>query len=418
MLWIERIRTVKVWLVIIAVVIAIASLVTSHFLIRDLQAEETKSVEVWAEAMRSLNMADENTDLNLVLKVINGNNKIPVVVLDKEGNVQTFRNVDIKEDNYNDTLIFVKQIAASMKEDGRSILIYLDVDGGSESEMSFDADSAVDVADVNSDMLYQQEDVSSDYIEICYDESIILKRLAWYPYIQLAVVVVFVIIAFFALFASMKAEQNRVWVGLSKETAHQLGTPISSLMAWSEVLRETYPDDELLPEMEKDILRLERIADRFSKIGSIPEPKKEDLCEILLRVVDYMDHRTSNKVTITTHFSTSSVELMIIAPLFEWVTENLCKNAVDAMGGCGSIDVYLSEGENRILVDFADTGKGIAKKNFKDVFKPGFTTKTRGWGLGLSLAKRIVEDYHNGRIYVKSSELGKGTTFRIELPYS
>jgi uncharacterized membrane protein YwzB len=243
MLWIERIRTVKVWLVIIAVVIAIASLVTSHFLIRDLQAEETKSVEVWAEAMRSLNMADENTDLNLVLKVINGNNKIPVVVLDKEGNVQTFRNVDIKEDNYNDTLIFVKQIAASMKEDGRSILIYLDVDGGSESEMSFDADSAVDVADVNSDMLYQQENVSSDYIEICYDESIILKRLAWYPYIQLAVVVVFVIIAFFALFASMKAEQNRVWVGLSKETAHQLGTPLSSLMAWSEVLRETYPDD-------------------------------------------------------------------------------------------------------------------------------------------------------------------------------
>ena len=281
MLWIERIRTVKVWLVIIAVVIAIASLVTSHFLIRDLQAEETKSVEVWAEAMRSLNMADENTDLNLVLKVINGNNKIPVVVLDKEGNVQTFRNVDIKEDNYNDTLIFVKQIAASMKEDGRSILIYLDVDGGSESEMSFDADSAVDVEDVNSDMLYQQGDVSSDYIEICYDESIILKRLAWYPYIQLAVVVVFVIIAFFALFASMKAEQNRVWVGLSKETAHQLGTPISSLMAWSEVLRETYPDDELLPEMEKDISRLERIADRFSKIGSIPEPKKENLCEIL-----------------------------------------------------------------------------------------------------------------------------------------
>lgn len=415
MLWIERIRTVKVWLVIIAVVIAIASLVTSHFLIRDLQAEETKSVEVWAEAMRSLNMADENTDLNLVLKVINGNNKIPVVVLDKEGNVQTFRNVDIREDDYNDSLIFVKHIATSMKDDGRSILIYLDVENGIESGISFDADNG---GYSNGEVYPKSGDSLGDYIEICYDESIILKRLSWYPYIQLAVVVVFVIIAFFALFASMKAEQNRVWVGLSKETAHQLGTPISSLMAWSEVLRETYPDDELLPEMEKDISRLERIADRFSKIGSIPEPKKENLCEILLRVVDYMDHRTSNKVTITTHFSTSSVELMIVAPLFEWVAENLCKNAVDAMGGCGSIDVYLSEGENRIMVDFTDTGKGIAKKNFKDVFKPGFTTKTRGWGLGLSLAKRIVEDYHNGRIYVKSSELGKGTTFRIELPYS
>lgn len=419
MLWIERIRTVKVWLIVIAVIIAIASLVTSHFMIRDLQDEETKSVEVWAEAMRSLNMADENTDLNLVLKVINGNNKIPVIVLDNVGNVQTFRNVDVKGEDFNDSLRYVKLSAAAMKEDGRSIIIYLDNAGDEISdEFSVSVESSVGVSVDGGSCSTQSVEESKDYIEICYDESIILKRLAWYPYIQLAVVIVFVLIAFFALFASMKAEQNRVWVGLSKETAHQLGTPISSLMAWSEVLRETYPDDELLPEMEKDISRLERIADRFSKIGSIPEPKKENLCEILLRVVDYMDRRTSNKVKISMHFTMNPIELMIVAPLFEWVAENLCKNAVDAMGGCGTIDVYLSKSDNGAVVDFVDTGRGIPKKNFKDVFKPGFTTKTRGWGLGLSLAKRIVEDYHRGRIYVKSSELGKGTTFRVELPFS
>ncbi len=394
MLWIEKIRTVKIWLIVVAVVIAFASLVTSNVLIRDLQREEATSMEVWAEAMRSLNMADENTDLNLVLKVINGNNKIPVVVLDSAENVQSFRNIEVHAVDWDDSLSVVGEMARQMKTNGNSILIYLGMPGENAGYI----------------------DDSVDYIEICYDESLILKRLSWYPYVQLAVVIVFVLIAFFALLASMKAEQNRVWVGLSKETAHQLGTPISSLMAWSEVLRETYPDDVLLPEMAKDVARLERIADRFSKIGSIPEPKRENLCEILLRVVDYMDRRTSNKVRITTHFASENVDMMIIAPLFEWVAENLCKNAVDAMGGSGSIDVYLYDGDKTVIIDFADTGKGIAKKNFKSVFKPGFTTKARGWGLGLSLAKRIVEEYHKGRIFVKSSEVGKGTTFRVELP--
>ncbi len=396
MLWIERVRTVKTLLIIVAIVIAIASLVTSNMLTRDLQREEAKSMEVWAEAMRSLNMADENTDLNLVLKVINGNNKIPVVVLDSAENVQSYRNIEIDAVTQEDFIAEVGALARQMKANGNSILIYLGMQGG----------------------MSDYDDESIDYIEICYDESLILKRLSWYPYIQLAVVIVFVLIAFFALFSSMKAEQNRVWVGLSKETAHQLGTPISSLMAWSQVLRETYPDDVLLPEMEKDVARLERIADRFSKIGSIPEPKQENLCDILLRVVDYMDRRTSNKVRITTHFASDRVNMMIIAPLFEWVAENLCKNAVDAMGGSGAIDVYLHDGDKTVIVDFIDTGKGIAKKNFKSVFKPGFTTKARGWGLGLSLAKRIVEEYHKGRIFVKSSEIGVGTTFRIELPKS
>jgi signal transduction histidine kinase len=393
MFGIERIGKLKPLLVVVAVFIAIASLVTSHILIRDLQREEAKSMEVWAEAMKSLNTADENTDLNLVLKVINGNDKIPIVVLDSARNVLDFRNIDIVAANNEDSLKNIEAAAMQMKENERNIRIYLNMQ------------------EVNSDDV-----AGADYIEICYDDSLILKRLARYPYIQLTVVVIFVLIAFFALFSSMKAEQNKVWVGLSKETAHQLGTPISSLMAWSEVLRESYPDDELIPEMSKDISRLERIADRFSKIGSIPEPKVEDLCEILQRVVDYMSHRVSSKVKLTTHFPGERVEMLIVAPLFEWVAENLCKNAVDAMGGEGKIDLYVYDEPMSVVIDVTDTGKGISKNNYKDVFKPGFTTKSRGWGLGLSLAKRIVEEYHKGRIFVKHSEIGKGTTFRIELP--
>ena len=244
-----------------------------------------------------------------------------------------------------------------------------------------------------------------------------LKRLAVFPYVQLAVVIIFVIIALFALFTSMRAEQNRVWVGLSKETAHQLGTPISSLMAWTEVIRDTYPDDEMLPEMEKDVRRLERIAERFSKIGSIPEPKPTDVTELVERVVEYMDRRTSNKVVIQTHMPAGQhVETRMVASLFEWVVENLCKNAVDAMNGSGRIDIYLETTPKNIVMEVHDTGKGIQKSHFKSVFKPGFTTKQRGWGLGLSLAKRIVEQYHKGRIYVKSSEIGRGTVFRVEIP--
>ena len=393
MLWIERIGKLKTLLIVAAIFIAIASLLTSHVLIRDLQREEAKSMEVWAEAMRSLNTADENTDLNLVLKVINGNDKIPIVVLDSAKNVLDFRNIDIVAVDNEDSLKEIGNAAMQMKERERNIRIYLDM-------QEVDADNME----------------GADYIEICYDDSLILQRLARYPYIQLTVVVVFVLIAFFALFSSMKAEQNKVWVGLSKETAHQLGTPISSLMAWSEVLRESYPDDVLIPEMSKDISRLERIADRFSKIGSIPEPKVEDLCETLQRVVDYMSHRVSSKVKLTAHFPAERVEMLIVAPLFEWVAENLCKNAVDAMGGEGKIELYVYDEPMSVVIDVVDTGKGIAKKNYKDVFKPGFTTKSRGWGLGLSLAKRIVEEYHKGRIFVRHSEIGKGTTFRIELP--
>jgi len=382
MQWINRIRQVKIVLIVLAVVLCVSSLVVSHFLVRDLKVEEQRKMEIWAEAMRSLNNADETTDLTLVWTVLNSNNTIPVVVLDSENKVQDYRNIDVSAASATslDTLVYHQ--AQSMKEAGRVIRINFG---------------------------------DSDYMEICYADSLILRRLAWWPYVQLGVVLIFVVVAIFALLSSKKAEQNKVWVGLSKETAHQLGTPISSLMAWHEVLRETYPDDELLPEMGKDVQRLQRIAERFSKIGSQPEPKPENLNAVLANVMEYIGRRTSNRVTMSCNLPQEPLIAPVCAPLFEWVIENLCKNAIDAMEGNGSITLTAKEELDCVSVEVSDTGKGIPKNRFSSVFMPGYTTKERGWGLGLSLAKRIVEEYHNGRIYVKNSEIGKGTTFRVEL---
>jgi signal transduction histidine kinase len=386
MKWIDRIRLVKIILVITAVVIAVVSLVVFHFLINDLAKEERSRMSVWAEAMHSLNAADETTDLNLVLKVINENNTIPVIVLDAEGKLQVFRNVDIKADNYADSLKVVSSLARQWLQNGRMIKLSADKHNNSE------------------------------FILVCYDESTMLKRLAMYPYVLLGVVLLFVFIAIFILLVSKRAEQNKVWVGLSKETAHQLGTPISSLMAWIEILKEQYPNDALIPEMDKDVKRLQLISERFSKIGSLPEPVLANLDEILEHVIEYMDRRTSHSVLFVKQFPKDDIWVKLNASLFEWVIENLCKNAVDAMsGGPGTITLAILEEQNKIYVDVSDTGKGIKKKNISHVFRPGFTTKQRGWGLGLSLAKRIIEDYHNGKIYVKYSEINKGTTFRIEL---
>ncbi len=392
--WFDRIRNIKFLLIICAIFIAFLSLLTSNYLISDLKAGEINSVEVWAEAMRSLNSADENTDLNLVLKVINGNNSIPVIVEDNNGNVIAYRNVENEFSNKKDSVSQLNFIAKRMRQDGQFIKI--------------------DLPDVVND----DGSVTKDYLNIFYDESLMLKRLEAYPFVQLAVVVIFVMVSIFALFAAARAEQNKVWVGLTKETAHQLGTPISSLMAWYQVLRETYPDDGLIPEMQNDINRLERIADRFSKIGSLPEPKPEELNDVVARVASYMDLRTSNKVRIDVDMPSDPVIVNLVPSLFEWVIENLCKNAVDAMEGAGFIKISVTEDTNFVVVEVSDTGKGIQKSNFNNVFKPGFTTKERGWGLGLSLVKRIVEQYHKGKIFVKSSELGVGTTFRIELPRS
>ena len=385
MQWTDRIRQVKIFLVVAAILIAVASLLVSRSLTRDLSEQEKSKMQVWAEAMKSLSAADENTDLSLVLKVLDENHTIPVVVLDNEGIVTEFRNIEIKARNAKDSLIYVTSQGQQMKASGQVIRIALSKN-------------------------------HKDYIDVCYDESLMLKRIAIYPYVQLGVVMLFVIVAIFALLTSKRAEQNKVWVGLSKETAHQLGTPISSLMAWTTILRETYPEDELLPEMDKDVKRLQLIADRFSKIGSIPEPVPSSLNDVLRHVVDYMDRRTSKKIEMRTELPADDIIINLNASLFEWVIENLCKNAVDAMGGkLGGITLRLEETDKRAIVEVSDTGKGIKKKDIRNVFRPGFTTKDRGWGLGLSLAKRIVEEYHHGKIYVKNSEVGKGTTFRIEL---
>lgn len=395
----DRIKQVKVALVAIAVLIAAASLLVSHALIRDLSRQERNNMEVWAEAMRSLSRADENTDLNLVLKVINGNNYIPVVVLDARDSVLEWRNIDIEAATAADSLACVAQIARQMSAHGNSISVQVD-----NSDLTLD----------NGDNTAVQAGASSR-LQIVYDESKILRRLASYPYVQLGVISLFVVVAVFALLASKRAEQNKVWVGLSRETAHQLGTPISSLMAWSEVLRETYPEDPLLPEMDKDICRLQLIAERFSKIGSRPEFASEDLTALIGRVVDYIGRRTSDKVQLTSSFPGGDIRVDVCAPLFEWVIENLCKNAIDAMQGQGKINIYVYRSASQINIEVSDTGKGIPKKDFRNVFRPGFTTKKRGWGLGLSLAKRIVEEYHHGHIYVKQSQEGSGTTFAIEL---
>ena len=352
-------------------------------------------MEVWAEAMRSLNMADENTDLNLVLKVINENNTIPVIVLDSKGEAQTFRNVvGLEGVDDVDSLKKASKLGREWLEAGNNIKIEL---GGKVGETS--------------------NAVGHDYIQVCYDESLMLKRLAVYPIVQLGVVMIFVIVAIFALLTSKRAEQNKIWVGLSKETAHQLGTPISSLMAWMEILKESYPEDALIPEMDKDVKRLQLIADRFSKIGSLPEPVPASLHNVLDHVMDYMVRRTSNKVKIVKIMPKDDIIIKLNASLFEWVIENLAKNAIDAMGGVpGTVTLRVEDAGEKAVIEVSDTGRGIRRKDVGNVFRPGFTTKERGWGLGLSLAKRIVEEYHHGKIWVKSSELGKGTTFRIELP--
>lgn len=378
--WINRTRTIKIVLIAVAVLLGVASLVFSNYLVRDLEREETVRMEIWTEAMRTFNNADENTDLNLVLTVIKGNNTIPVIVLDDKGGIDIYSNIRI---HGTDSLGFLMRKAAEMREAGNIIRMNMNEPGR--------------------------------YYDVCYDDSLMLKRLEAYPYIQFGAFIVFLSVAMLALLSMKRSEQNRVWVGLSKETAHQLGTPISSLMAWTEILQTTYPNDELIPEMGKDVKRLEVIADRFSKIGSLPETAPENLNEALLRVTDYMSRRSSEHVDIRCHVPEKPITIRMCSPLFEWVIENLCKNAIDAMNGEGSIDIAVTQTEERVYIDVTDTGKGIQKSHFKSVFSPGFTTKKRGWGLGLSLAKRIIESYHKGHIFVKHSEMNKGTTFRIEL---
>jgi len=386
----DGVRRVKRILVAGAVLIVVASLWVSHGLISDLKNEEQTKMGVWAEAMRSLTSADETTDLNLVLRVINDNHTIPVIVTDEKGRVTTSRNLRLRYRTSRDSVKQVNEALARLKAGGHSMRIALGTD---------------EVGDTHTTALY-----------IYYGRSLLLQRLAWFPYVQLGVVTVFLLVALLALLSTKRAEQNKVWVGLTKETAHQLGTPISSLMAWMAVMRETHPDDALIDEMEADVRRLEMVAERFSKIGSAPKLHPETVGPIVERVAEYIARRIPKSVKLTVDLRDESELIPISAPLVEWVVEVLCKNAADAMPGVGQIGISGGKVGDRYVIDVADTGKGIERKHHKTVFRPGFTTKQRGWGLGLSLAKRIIEEYHHGRIYVLRSAPGEGTVFRIELP--
>ena len=373
MKWFNNFGSAKYLLIAVAAVIAVASLLVSNLIVDDLKREEERRMMVWASAMSSLISADIDEDVSLEEEILSSNKTIPVVMLSEDGEILSYNN--IADDR-------VEARAAVMRDSGTRIEVPL---GDGEN------------------------------CYICYDDSDTLVQLAYYPYIQLAVVVVFFIICFVAILNSKRAEQNRVWVGLSKETAHQLGTPISSLMAWVEVLKSKYPEDELLPEMGHDVERLQMVAERFSKIGSKSEPVMADVNSVIERAVGYMKRRSPAKVQYELTLTGAPLLAPLNVPLLEWVIENLCKNAIDAMGGNGCITVVVTDSAGKVVVDVADTGKGIAKSQWDDVFKPGFTTKPRGWGLGLSLAKRIVEEFHKGRIYIRKSMPGAGTTFRIEL---
>ena len=373
MKWFNNFGSAKYLLIAVAAVIAVASLLVSSFIVDDLKREEERRMVVWASAMSSLISADIDEDVSLEEEILSSNKTIPVVMLSEDGEILSYNN--IADDR-------VEARVAVMRDSGTRIEVPL---GDGEN------------------------------CYIYYDDSDTLVQLAYYPYIQLAVVVVFFVICFVAILNSKRAEQNKVWVGLSKETAHQLGTPISSLMAWIEVLKGKYPSDELLPEMERDVERLQMVAERFSKIGSKSELAMVEVNGVVERAVGYMKRRSPAKVRYNLELSAAQPVASLNVPLIEWVMENLCKNAIDAMSGCGEITVTVADAADKVIVDVTDTGKGIAKARWKTVFTPGFTTKPRGWGLGLSLAKRIVEEFHKGHIFIKKSQPGAGTTFRIEL---
>lgn len=368
-------------LFLLAIAIGVVSLWYTRQLVDKLAAEEEKKVMLWANATKALVTAEANFDF--MLGIIKDNETIPVILVDDKGEITASRNLDSTREN--DPAYLEKELA-EMKEQHEPIRILYD-------------------------------EVNQRYNYLYYKNSIILTQLKEYPYYQLSVIALFILVSYLAFSSSRKAEQNRVWVGMSKETAHQLGTPISSLHGWMTLLREQASGEqtETLNELEKDISRLELIAERFSKIGSEPVLKSSNLHEVLHHALSYLQSRASSRVQFVLKPVDVPVTVRLNIPLFEWVIENICKNAIDAMGGDGTITVAIEKVDKQVWIDITDTGKGIPSSKFKTVFKPGYTTKKRGWGLGLSLAKRIVEEYHKGKIFVKESIPGKGTTFRIIL---
>ncbi|MEN9917638.1 MAG: hypothetical protein RL662_74 [Bacteroidota bacterium] len=364
--------------IILAIVIGISFLLVSNRIADDLAEEERLKIELWATALEMAASVEDGGELNLTLKILSANKTIPVILCDSLDNVLLTANIDINE---NDSVAFLQKKLREFKKNRTPIIV--------------------------------ENPNFKQYVY--YSDSYTLIRLQYYPFVQIGILTIFVCVAFLALLSTKNEEQNKVWVGLSKETAHQLGTPISSMLAWLEYLKTKMTNLSVINEMEKDVTRLQIVADRFSKIGSTPSPRPTELQHEIMDAIGYLDKRISKKVVFVFDMPNAPLYANISTSLFSWVIENLVKNAVDSMLGVGQITCTLSQDQEKIYFDITDTGKGIQKSMFKEIFSPGFTTKQRGWGLGLSLTKRIIEDYHKGRIYVKRSELGVGTTFRIEL---
>lgn len=398
----DRRRLGKLVFLFAAVAAIIVFLIVSNNLVKSLGVQERQRMEIWADATKRVAQMDSGTDIEFLFSIIEENNSIPVLIADEQGNIIEYRNFKLPDAGRE------RKMFGELSDRDRE---YLKKELGSGcSGMSIAKAAAVNPHFIPIDMAGTPQ-------YIYYEDSDLLRRLSWYPYIQMGVMVMLAIIVFISILYTKRAEQNRVWAGLSKETAHQLGTPISSLMAWVQLLPEYGVSPEIAAEMDKDVKRLSVIADRFSKIGSVPSLELDYLNDTVDKSLDYMKSRVSGKVRIVMELDPDDHGVMLSRPLFEWVMENLVKNAIDAMGGKpGTIIISTGKEKDKLFVDVADTGKGIARKNFKNVFNPGFTTKKRGWGLGLTLVKRIIEEYHGGRIFVKQSEPGKGTTFRIELP--
>ena len=376
--WNSNILSVLITILLIVVVV-VSSLVTSH-IVEQFEQEEQKKIELWAEATRQFILADEHENIDLLLQVMEGNTTIPVYMVDTNYNLLLSRNVP--EPKRNLEAFYVKKI----------------------NELRA-TQEPIEVSISDNVMQY-----------IYYEQSSTLRWLSYFPYIQLIVMLALAGLAAIALLMVQRSEKNSLWVGLSKETAHQLGTPISSLNAWNELLKAQYPHDSLLPQMDEDIRRLQMIAERFSKIGSQPTLEQHNIQPIVESAIDYMRARTSNKVVYSIQtVGAEDSQTMLCIPLFEWVIENLCKNAIDSMEGKGAIHIAVQTKDDNIYIDITDTGKGIDRRKFKRIFQPGYTSKKRGWGLGLSLGKRIIENYHRGKLFVKQSQLGIGTTFRIVL---
>ena len=373
-------RRWKILLLLVGAFIAATSLFYTNWLVEKVSVEERKSVALWAEATKRLAQSDNSSsnDMDFLLNIIEINTNIPLILTDSLNDIIVYNNIEFTEKREEQIL---KSELVKMMDEHEPIEIVV-----SESETQY---------------LY-------------YRDSKILQNLKYFPMAQFGVIALFILVSYLAFSSSRKAEQNQVWVGMSKETAHQLGTPISSLMAWIEILKMQEVKPELIREFENDINRLEKITERFSKIGSSPELITDDLKPVIRSTISYLESRTSKRIKFEVEMDeTKFYAVPHNAALLSWVIENLCKNAVDAIENEGSIKLCLTESGNQFLLDVSDTGKGIPKSQFKTIFDPGYTTKKRGWGLGLSLAKRIIENYHKGRIFIKLSEMGKGTTFRI-----